>query len=205
MRHALSGELGLLLHAPGSRPFEGIPPVGPSAAKVSESHGRRRLRGSPNDARCGRKAVAAYGQPLDRHRDRRQRQRHLSETRELLRGLALGYCFARQAAVIRRASGGSASRAGREYGRCPARTGDLLLVRREHVLPSAGRLPLKQLKEGFASCSYCLLLQFAASKPLPHQRFNVARCRRFHDKGAARASPDLGDVLTERETLSFAA
>ena len=61
VRHALSGELGPMLHAPGSRPLEGIPPVGPSAAKVSESHGRRRLRGSANDARCGRSAGAYRG------------------------------------------------------------------------------------------------------------------------------------------------
>ena len=74
----------------------------------SRNGGEPRAAPSPATSRdcCfGRKAVAAYGQPLDRHRDRRQRQRHLSETRELLRGLALGYCFAWEAVVRRDARG----------------------------------------------------------------------------------------------------
>jgi hypothetical protein len=48
------------------------------------------------------------------------------------------YRYARQAAVVRRARGRSASEScPAKYGRCPARTGDLLLVGHEQLLPSA--------------------------------------------------------------------
>jgi hypothetical protein len=44
--------------------------------------------------RRGRGEGRPTGNVLARHRDRRHRQRHASEIRELLRGLAQGYCFA---------------------------------------------------------------------------------------------------------------
>jgi hypothetical protein len=53
-------------------------------------------------------------------------------------------------------------------GRCPARTGDLLLVRREQVLRSTA--PGRSGRSA-SDPMCCALLRFVASKPLPHERF----------------------------------
>ena len=63
-----------------------------------------------------------------------------------------------------------ASKGTREYGRCPARTGDLLLVRHEHVLPSAAVCRSNRLGERYPVPSCCALLRFVASTALPHAR-----------------------------------
>jgi hypothetical protein len=54
-----------------------------------------------------------------------------------------------------------------EDGRCPARTGDLLLVRREQLLRSTAACRTRRLGERCVAPRCCALLRFVASKALP--------------------------------------
>jgi hypothetical protein len=93
----------------------------------------------------------------------------------------------------------------REYGRCPARTGDLLLVRREQLLPSAAACGLRPPRSDGLAPICCLLLRFAASKPLPDNRFcfHGRRRGRCHAHGFGGAglvvSATRGEHRGERE------
>ena len=103
----------------------------------------------------------------------------------------LSHC-ARQAAVVRRATGGPRRRVAREYGRCPARTGDLLLVRREQFAAVYCRLSLMPLDERQSAKSCCPLLRFVASTALPQAGNPITPER----AGLAPCSAAAGEPLT---------
>ena len=89
-------------------------------------------------------------------------------------------------------------------GRCPARTGDLLLVRREHLLRSTAVCRSNRSASDKPHSSCCVLLRFAASKPLPDALQPRESAGAFTREGHSRGRPTRLPLAWGRSTLDVA-
>ena len=81
------------------------------------------------------------------------------------------------------ASAGGAPKAGSEDGRCPARTGDLLLVRREHLLRSTAVCRSGRSASDGPRLAAAALLRFVASTALPQESRGAPALTRKRKRG----------------------